>query len=59
MATILTRRSTWDRTGPDRAARLLEIVVAVRSDGSEVVIHAMKMQARYQLLLGHLEDSDA
>ena len=45
--------------GPDRAARLLEVVVAVRSDGSEVVIHAMKTQARYQPLLGRLGDSDA
>ncbi|MHB1712495.1 MAG: toxin [Acidimicrobiales bacterium] len=43
---------------PDRAARLLEVVVAVRSDGSEVVIHAMKMQPRYQALLGHLGSSD-
>lgn len=45
--------------GPDRAARLLEIVVAVRSDGSEVVIHAMKMQARYRPLLDQPGDSDA
>lgn len=44
--------------GPDRAARLLEVVVAVRSDGSEVVIHAMKMQPRYQALLGEVGSSD-
>lgn len=45
--------------GPDRAARLLEVVVAVRSDGSEVVIHAMKMQARYQPLLSNPGGNDA
>ncbi|MDQ6805842.1 MAG: DUF4258 domain-containing protein [Actinomycetota bacterium] len=45
--------------GPDRAARLLEVVVAVRTDGSELVIHAMKMQSRYGLLLGDAGDSDA
>jgi hypothetical protein len=44
--------------GPDRAARLLEVVVAVRSDGSEVVIHAMKMRSRYQILLEQLRSSD-
>lgn len=45
--------------GPDRASRLLEVVVVVRADGSEVVIHAMKMQARYGSLLGEPGDSDA
>jgi hypothetical protein len=38
--------------GPDRSARLLEIVTAVRDDGSELVIHAMKMRPSYQALLG-------
>jgi hypothetical protein len=37
--------------GPDRAARPLEIVVAVRADGSEVAIHAMKMRSAYEALL--------
>jgi hypothetical protein len=37
--------------GPDRAARFLEIVVAVRADGTEVVIHAMKMRQAYAVLL--------
>ena len=37
--------------GPDRAARLLEIVVVVRADGTEVVIHAMKMRKTYAVLL--------
>ena len=45
--------------GPDRAARLLEVVVAVRADGSEVVIHAMKMRPRYAALLAHRGGSDA
>ena len=37
--------------GPDRSARLLEVVVAVRIDGTEVVIHAMKMRPGYESLL--------
>jgi hypothetical protein len=37
--------------GPDRAARLLEVVVVVRADGTEVVIHAMKMRKMYAVLL--------
>ncbi|MGH9305998.1 MAG: hypothetical protein ACRD0I_03835 [Acidimicrobiales bacterium] len=45
--------------GPDQAARLLEVVVAVRADGSEVVIHAMKMQAKYGSLVAQSGSSDA
>jgi hypothetical protein len=37
--------------GPSRAAELLEVVTIVRDDGSELVIHAMKMRAKYQRLL--------
>ena len=37
--------------GPDRAARLLEVVVAARADGTEVVIHAMRMRSTYESLL--------
>lgn len=37
--------------GPDRAGRLLEIVVLERDDGSELAIHAMKMRTRYLDLL--------
>ncbi|HET6964014.1 MAG TPA: hypothetical protein VFH58_04525 [Acidimicrobiales bacterium] len=37
--------------GPDRAARMLELVVVVRADGTEVVIHAMKMRKVYEQLL--------
>jgi hypothetical protein len=44
--------------GPDRAARLLEIVVAVRVDGTEVVIHAMKMRAEYEVLLRGIGGAD-
>jgi hypothetical protein len=36
--------------GPDRAARFLEVVVVVRADGSELVIHAMKMRRAYAAL---------
>lgn len=44
--------------GPDQATRLLEVVVALRSDGTEMVIHAMKMQQRYQALLEQRGSSD-
>ncbi len=37
--------------GPDRAANLLEIVVIERDDGSELAIHAMRMQTKYDRLL--------
>jgi len=44
----------WDKAlylGPDRAGRLLEVVVAVRAEGTEVVIHAMRMRPTYESLL--------
>jgi hypothetical protein len=34
-----------------RSADLLEVVTIVRDDGSEVVIHAMKMRPKYRRLL--------
>lgn len=37
--------------GPARNAGLLEVVTIVRDDGSELVIHAMKMRAKYRRLL--------
>lgn len=37
--------------GPARNADLLEIATIVRDDGSEVVIHAMKMRPKYRRLL--------
>ena len=37
--------------GPSRSADLLEVVTIVRDDGSEVVIHAMKMRPKYRRLL--------
>lgn len=37
--------------GPDRATNLLEVVVIERDDGTELVIHAMKMQKKYESLL--------
>lgn len=37
--------------GPARDAELLEIVAIVREDGSELVIHAMKMRPKYRRLL--------
>lgn len=37
--------------GPDRAGNLLEVVMLERDDGSELVIHAMKMRKQYARLL--------
>lgn len=44
--------------GPDHAGRLLEVVVAERQADSQVVIHAMKMRAKYRQLLSGTEASD-
>lgn len=37
--------------GPARDADLLEAVTLVRNDGSELVIHAMRMRPKYRQLL--------
>ena len=37
--------------GPARNADLLEVVTIIRDDGSELVIHAMKMRPKYRRLL--------
>lgn len=37
--------------GPARNADLLEVVTVIRDDGSELVIHAMKMRPKYRRLL--------
>ena len=37
--------------GPSRSADLLEVVTIVRDDGSELVIHAMRMRPKYRRLL--------
>jgi hypothetical protein len=37
--------------GPARSADLLEIVTILRDDGSELVIHAMKLRSKYRRLL--------
>lgn len=37
--------------GAARSAELLEVVTIVRDDGSELVIHAMRMRRKYERLL--------
>jgi hypothetical protein len=37
--------------GPTRSADLLEVVTILRDDGSELVIHAMKLRPKYRRLL--------
>jgi hypothetical protein len=44
--------------GPDRAANMLEVVAVTRDDGSEIVIHAMRMRAKYEPFLRGEGDSD-
>jgi hypothetical protein len=39
------------RLRPDRAGNLVEIVVLLMDDGTEMVIHAMRMRPKYQDLL--------
>jgi hypothetical protein len=36
--------------GPGRNAKLLEVVTIVRDEGSELVIHAMRMRTKYRRL---------
>jgi hypothetical protein len=45
--------------GPDRTASLLEVVSVIRDDGAEVVIHAMRMRAKYEPFLRGEGGSDA
>ena len=45
--------------GADRAGNMLEVIAVARDDGSEVVIHAMRMRAKYEPFLRGEGDSDA
>jgi hypothetical protein len=45
--------------GADRSGNLLEVVSVKRDDESEVVIHAMRMRAKYEPFLRGEGDSDA
>ena len=44
--------------GPDRAGNLLEVVSVLRDDGSEIVIHAMRMRRIYEPFLRGKGDTD-
>ena len=43
----------WIVIGTDRAGNLLEVVVMVTTEGTQLAIHAMAMRSRYRRLLGH------
>lgn len=45
--------------GPDRAGNMLEVVAVACDDGSEVVIHAMRMRPTYEPFLRGEGDNDA
>lgn len=44
--------------GPDRAGNLLEVVTVARDDGTEIVIHAMRMRRRYEPFIRGKGDVD-
>jgi hypothetical protein len=37
--------------GPDRSANLLEVIVLLTEEGTEMIIHAMALRALYRKLL--------
>ncbi len=41
----------WLVIGPDRAANLLEVVVLVTAENTQLAIHAMPLRATYRRLL--------
>ena len=41
----------WLVIGPDTAANLLEVVVMITAEGSQIAIHAMPMREKYARLL--------
>lgn len=42
--------------GPDRAGNILEVVAVLRADGTEIVIHAMRMRRIYESFLEGTND---
>jgi hypothetical protein len=42
----------WLVIGPDRAGNLLEVVVLMTVEGTQLAIHAMPMRAQFRRLLG-------
>jgi hypothetical protein len=42
----------WLLIGPDMAGNLLEVVVMITAEGTQVTIHAMPMRDKYRRLLG-------
>jgi hypothetical protein len=41
----------WLLIGPDTAGNLLEVVVLIAAEGTQIVIHAMPMRDKYAKLL--------
>lgn len=44
--------------GPNCAGNMLEITVAIFSDGADTIIHAMPMRKKYEPLLRGMENTD-
>jgi hypothetical protein len=45
------RPDRWLLIGPDTAGNLLEVVVLITAEGTQIVIHAMPMRDKYAKLL--------
>jgi uncharacterized DUF497 family protein len=41
----------WLVIGPDRAGNLIEVVVLVTVEGTQLAIHAMRMRAKFRRLI--------
>lgn len=41
----------WLVIGPDRAGNLLEVVILVTTEGTQLAIHGMRMRAKYRRLI--------
>ena len=50
-ALVIEDPDRWLVIGPDRAANLLEVVVLVTVQNTQLAIHAMPLRARYRRLL--------
>ncbi len=44
--------------GADRAGNMLEVIAIERDDGTEIVIHAMRMRRLYEPLLREMRGTD-
>lgn len=46
------RPDRWLLIGPDTAGNLLEVLVMITAEGTQIVTHSMPMRDQYRQLLG-------